>query len=142
MIRVLAKALDFDEQRGLHLFEGEPFTGVAYTLSKAQDFDKSSIEYRSGLRWGACREWYAPGQPMVESTWFQDALHGRAREWHRNGQLAEDGEYEYGIALWEKRWNEAGALEHDHRLAETDPGYARLLQFRALYGTPTPPKFA
>ncbi|SEM25163.1 hypothetical protein SAMN05660976_04605 [Nonomuraea pusilla] len=62
------------------------------------------------------------------------ALHGRAREWHRNGQLAEDGEYEYGITLWAKQWDENGVLEEDYTLTESESDHRTLLHFRALHG--------
>jgi len=55
-----------------------------------------------GLRSGKTREWYAKDSPMVESIYFRGVLHGPSTEWHKNGQIAEDGECEYGIVLWEK----------------------------------------
>ena len=61
---------------GLHYLQGTPFTGVGFRLAR-EGWERSSIEYRDGLRSGALREWYAPGVPMVESTWFKDEI-GRA----------------------------------------------------------------
>lgn len=134
MRRVPRGDLDYDERDGLHYLEGEPFTGVAFTLGRGGDWTKSEVAYRDGLRWGDTREWYAPGVPMVASCFERDVLHGRAREWHRNGQLAEDGEYAYGIALWEETWDEDGRLLTSRTLEEGDPAHARLAELRRIYG--------
>jgi antitoxin component YwqK of YwqJK toxin-antitoxin module len=118
---------------GLHHLDGQPFTGIAFNLTKDGSL-KSELAYRDGLLCGRTREWYATGQPMVDSTYYRGALHGRASEWHRNGQLAEDGEYEYGITLWEKTWDEHGNVTRDVVLQESDPAYQMLLNFRRIYG--------
>jgi antitoxin component YwqK of YwqJK toxin-antitoxin module len=132
MKRALARTLEYQED-GLYYLDNEPFTGVAFTLSK-DGWEKAEMHYKQGLRWGPTKEWYAPGQPMVDSCFFKGVLHGRAREWHRNGQLAEDGVYEYGITRWEKKWDENGDLESDVVLKESDNAYQALLRQRKLYG--------
>jgi antitoxin component YwqK of YwqJK toxin-antitoxin module len=65
----------------------------------------------------------------------QDQTSSRSREWHANGQLAEDGEYEYGIVLWEKQWDENGILTKDYALKEDDQDYRTLLRYRARHGS-------
>ncbi len=134
MQRVPRADLDYEARDGLHYWKGEPFTGVAFTVARGADWIKSEVAYRDGLRWGETREWYAPGAPMVASTFFRDVLHGRAREWHRNGQLAEDGEYAYGIALWEKTWAEDGHELTSRALDEGDAAHARIADYRRMYG--------
>lgn len=134
MRRVPLKSLDYDERTGHSVVEGEPFTGVAEVIKNG--VVTCEVEYREGLRWGATREWYLTGQPMVESSLWRDALHGRAREWHRNGQLAEDGEYAYGIALWAKAWDENGTLIKDFALPPGDPGFERIEEHRRRYDEP------
>src|SRR5262249_23575277 len=44
-----------------------------------------------------------------------------------------EGEYEYGIALWWKRWNSEGTLVEEHRLQEAHPDHATLVRLRARY---------
>lgn len=132
MTRVLAKTLDYHEDDDLHYLGDTPFSGTAYTLAKDGRV-KAEMDYRDGLRWGATREWYGNDQPMVSSTFYRGVLHGRASEWHANGQIAEDGEYEFGIALWEKHWDEDGKPTKDYRLAESDPNHARVLERRRIY---------
>ena len=131
MKRVLARTLEYPGD-GLYYLDGEPFTGVAFSLAKDGQ-EKSQVEYRQGLLWGSMKEWYEPGVPMVDKYLFKGVLHGRGREWHRNGLLAEDGEYEYGITLWEKIWDKNGNLEKDYQVKESDPDYQRLLRYRAFY---------
>ena len=131
MERVLLRDLEYPGD-GLYYFNGEPFTGIAYSLTK-EGWEKSQAEYREGLRWGPAKEWYGPDKPMVDSYSFKGVLHGRAREWHKNGILAEDGEYEYGITLWEKNWDEEGILKKDYKLKESDNDYQTLQRYRAIY---------
>ena len=131
MKRVLARELEYPGD-GLHYLDGEPFTGIAFSVTK-DGFERSQLEYRNGLRWGASKEWYGPDLPKVDATYYKGVLHGRAREWHRNGQLAEDGEYEYGIVLWEKQWDEEGNVTKDYRLTETDRDFETLQRYRTLY---------
>lgn len=117
---------------GLYYLGNEPFSGFALFIAK-DGREKGYAEYLNGLCWGETRETYPEGTPAVEATFFKGVKHGRAREWHRNGHLAEHGEYEYGITLWEKTWSENGAIERDYRLEEGDEAYQRLLEYRALY---------
>lgn len=137
MLRVERDDVSFETvnvgPNGNWLYEGGPFTGVAYTLGPDGEVE-SEQEFRDGLRWGPCWERYRFGQMYAESDFHRDVLHGRARVWHENGQLAEDGEYEYGIVLWEKKWDEAGALVEEYALTEADGNYSLLQSFRRIYG--------
>lgn len=117
---------------GLYYLDDEPFTGFVL-LGSEHGQDRGYSEYRHGLCWGETRETYPEGTPVLEATYFKGVFHGRAREWHRNGRLAEDGEYEYGIALWKKTWDEDGVIEEDYRLEQGDQDYQDLLYARSLY---------
>jgi antitoxin component YwqK of YwqJK toxin-antitoxin module len=133
MVRVPEKEIEYPGD-GLYYLNGLPFTGTMVFLSGTGQ-ERGESEYKNGLRWGLTKDIYPDGSPMVEATYFKGALHGRAREWHRGGQLAEDGEYEYGIALWKKRWNEAGLLEHDYKIDPSGDAAQRLQRARILYGS-------
>jgi len=61
------------------------------------------------------------------------ALRSRPPAWP-SGQLAEDGEYEFGIALWEKSWDEEGSVTEDFRLTEADEDFDTLQRYRGIYG--------
>lgn len=131
MKRVPLEELEYPGD-GLYYLDSEPFTGTALYI--AQDGrDRGYSEFLNGLRWGETKETYPEGTPMTEAPYFKGVIHGRAREWHRNGKLAEDGEFEYGIALWEKEWNDTGAIEKDYSLDENSEAYQRLLRYRALF---------
>ena len=138
MLRVERRAVSFETEgvgpNGNWLYQGRPFTGVAYTLAPDGTVD-SEQEFRDGLRWGGSWEKYRSGQMYSEATFHRDALHGRAREWHEDGLLAEDGEYEYGYAMWKKKWSPGGELIEDYRLSESSPAFRSLQQLRqALAG--------
>lgn len=138
MKRVLLSDLEYPGTDGLYWLDGHPFTGIAFTLAKNQPWERAELHFRDGLRWGPTHERYAPGQPMVEATYFKGVLHGRATEWHRNGQVAEDGEYAYGITLWSKCFDERGVLEREHRM--TDADVARVAELKRVYGEASPAK--
>jgi antitoxin component YwqK of YwqJK toxin-antitoxin module len=129
--RVPADSLSYPGD-GRQYLDDEPFTGVAYYLDDQGQL-VGEIEYRNGLEWGLKREWYAPDEPYYEGNFFMGVLHGRKREWHDNGQLAEDGDYEYGFALRRKKWDEDGDLEEEYELKESDSDYTRLEKFREIY---------
>ena len=86
MQRVTYDALDYDAAEGRYTLDGEPFTGVVY--AGPEDEPQAEQAFRHGLRWGPCWERYESGQMCAQSTFYRDVLHGRAREWHENGQLA------------------------------------------------------
>jgi hypothetical protein len=132
--RIPLDSLDYHDNDRRYYLDDKLFTGVAFTLNKDGKL-KSEVTYREGLPWGPTKEWYRTGQPMVDSTLVMGRLHGRAREWHANGQLAEDGEYEYGLTLWEKTWDENGRIVDDYQMKESDPDYQTLQHYRALYAS-------
>jgi antitoxin component YwqK of YwqJK toxin-antitoxin module len=45
---------------------------------------------------GLWRSWYKDGERMAEATLVAGTLHGRCREWNRNGVLIAEGEYRHG----------------------------------------------
>jgi hypothetical protein len=59
--------------------------------------------------------------------------HGRNREWHSNGVLAVDEEWEQGICLSRRRWDRVGSLLEDWSLRPSDPGFKTLEHDRKLY---------
>ncbi len=138
MLRIPRKQLRFETvnvgPNGNWLHDGRPFTGVAYTLAPGGEIS-SEQEFREGLRWGPVWERYRSGKMYYEAVFFRDVLHGRKREWHPDGQLAEEGEYEYGIALWKKKWSPSGELVEDYQLPETDPAFQRLQQLRQAFAS-------
>jgi antitoxin component YwqK of YwqJK toxin-antitoxin module len=137
MLRVERDEVSFETvnvgPNGNWMHQGRPFTGVAYTLGPDGTV-VSEQEFRDGLRCGPAWERYRSGQMYSEASFYRDVLHGHAREWHENGQLAEEGEYEYGIPIWEKKWDGGGALVEEYTLTEADSNFTLLQSFRRIYG--------
>ena len=82
---------------------------------------------------GPKRGWYETGQPSYEALMFNGVFHGTKREWHRNGQLAEEAEYELGFELRRSNWAADGNLIGKSELDKNDPGYKRLEKYREAY---------
>ena len=63
---------------------------------------------------------------------YRGVVHGKERLWHRNGKPKEEGDYEFGIALRIKKWDEDGVPEGDFELKETDSNYNLLRKLREI----------
>src|SRR5262245_5956219 len=102
---------------GYYYHDGKPLTGVKYTLNDDEGWLEAETEYVEGLPSGLKREWAGPDKRLLYEGEFRGGvLHGRKRRWTDDGTLIEDGEYEYGIALWEKMWDEDGNLIDEYEL--------------------------
>lgn len=133
LIRVPSSELEYDEDEAIYLRDGEPFTGIAYELYPSGALEGES-EFRDGLSWGVGRGWHPNGQLSSEGHAFKDVQHGIAREWDEQGRLEEESYCEYGIVIYEKKWNEEGVLIEDYQLKESDPDYEELQRLWELYG--------
>jgi antitoxin component YwqK of YwqJK toxin-antitoxin module len=133
MTRIESSRLSYDAESGRHTLDGVPFTGVVFSV-RPNGHPEAESELRDGLNWGFSRSWYSTGAKLGEAEMRAGVLHGRAKEWHKNGQLASEGEYEYGITLWERKWDENGTLLSDYQLKPSDRQYRNLEQRRRVYG--------
>ena len=127
-LRVNSDDLDTDWTQ--ILFQGQPFTGVGYDLHPVEGYVVTEQEYRRGFEWGWVREFSPDGRIESEHHREYAVTHGPFREWYPDGRLKAEGVYEHGIPLWEKQWDEAGALTRDWRLTEDDPKWADLMRWR------------
>jgi antitoxin component YwqK of YwqJK toxin-antitoxin module len=118
-------------------YDGVPFTGIAYAEDDA-GHPLYEVSYRDGVRWGLSREWYHDGRLCSESSFVREWAHGRFRQWHGNGQLAEQQEYEWGVLHCRKAWDEEGRLLEDYTLAESSPEFTMLKERRAKRGQAEP----
>jgi antitoxin component YwqK of YwqJK toxin-antitoxin module len=130
MKRVPQRSLDYPGD-GYYYQDDEPFTGVAFSLHKDGSL-KSETEYKDGLKWGLERYWFAPDKLESEAHMLRGVVHGKERLWHRNGKPKEEGDYQFGIALRIKKWDEDGILVEDFELKETDSNYVLLQKFREI----------
>ena len=134
MERIPAESLSYSDDDGRYYANGIPFTGLAFSVHPDKSLESES-EYRNGLGWGTSKSWHRNGTLAYQASFFRDVVHGRVREWLDTGQIVSDGEYEYGITIWEKNWDKNGKLIKDYALQKTDRQYASLERRRRLYST-------
>jgi antitoxin component YwqK of YwqJK toxin-antitoxin module len=130
MKRVPKKSLYYKD--GHQYLDGEPFTGVGY-FENAKGQLTGEIEYRDGLEWGKRREWTAPDKLSLEDAMWLGVMHGKSREWFLNGKLAEEKDYELGILVRQKFWDENGRLIESYEMVKEDPEYQELQDYRKIY---------
>jgi antitoxin component YwqK of YwqJK toxin-antitoxin module len=131
MKRVPEDSIDYPGD-GYYYLDDKPFTGVGFSHHD-DGWLETETPYRDGLQWGMRREWFAPDNLLAEAEMRAGAVHGKQRLWHRNGKLKEEGDYEFGITLRRKKWDEDGNLEEDFELKETDTNFKLLQVFRERF---------
>ena len=124
-MRVNFDALEQAESTDQLLFDGLPFTGVAFELSPTGQLLFEG-EFKDGIENGRVRCWDVNGQLLKDFTARGGAFHGRVRQWHETGTMASDGEYEFGIRVRERRWSPDGQLAEDYAISEKEPAYRSL----------------
>ena len=106
MTRVNVEATEDDGDRLLH--EGLPYTGEVVEISREGHL-LSLHTYFAGIPDGPYHEWCGPGRPFREGTLRAGLLQGITREWHPNGQLAVEAEFdEHGRQLRRDGWDGEG----------------------------------
>jgi hypothetical protein len=73
------------------------------------------------MRWGRVREWYQSGSLKEDAEFALDVYSSRVRKWREDGSLISDQIYELRLKVESKRWDEAGQLVEDYRIAADDP---------------------
>jgi hypothetical protein len=135
-LRVRSEQLDYNED-GLYCYEGKPFTGIE--VFEKNGWLQGEHELRQGVKWGRQRSWHRPGVPEEEAECAWGGYHGSVRKWHWNGQLALEGDYEHGIRVRAKEWDEEGKLTDDYTIQPTDSWCDTLQMYRCFYGDPRRP---
>lgn len=129
MERVDFEELGYDTEKYLDTFGGEPFTGIAYETHPDGSL-ASETAFTDGLKDGRSVEWYASGQIKEEYFMRQGSGHGLLREWFENGSLKREKMREYGIAVWDRTYDEEGNLVESFVLPEDDVLYKILMRRR------------
>jgi antitoxin component YwqK of YwqJK toxin-antitoxin module len=130
--RVDGDGLEWEGQ--VQTWNGEPFTGI-----EVWRFPNGAIEsestYKDGFKDGLSRTWDEHGQLRSQYTCRIGAAYGNSKKWHANGQLAEDSNYEWGVRLDEKNYDEQGVLISEFTMDPSDPDsqYSILLKFKDAY---------
>jgi antitoxin component YwqK of YwqJK toxin-antitoxin module len=107
-MRVNIDDLDFDDDLQ-YFYKGELFTGEAVETAPTGEVIALTT-FRNGIEHGPQQGWYRDGSIKSELTVVDGLAVGTAREWHPNGQLAEESEFNgRGEMVSVRRWNEDGS---------------------------------
>ncbi len=126
--RVPIAEVKFDPEagpNGNYIYQGDLFTGTAYSLFKEGHL-RSEQRFREGLLWGLTQEWYKNGTLYHEAHFFRDVIHGTRKEWHENGQMSEFSECRFGIVLESRVWDEKGHVIKQFDRTLDDPAWAMI----------------
>lgn len=107
-MRVNIDDLDVDDDLQ-YLYNGEPFTGEAVETAPTGEVI-ALTNFRDGIEHGPQWGWYRDGSKKSEITVVNGRAVGTAREWHPNGQLAEESDFnDRGEKSRMRRWHEDGS---------------------------------
>src|SRR4051794_2261182 len=111
--------IDFDEltadENYCHFYEGRPFTGVARERNP-QGALIAEVPFVDGSKHGVVNEWYPSGQAKLTIDYRYNSPHGRYIEYSQSGKLVVEAEYESGVCLWRKRYDQDGRLVEDYNV--------------------------
>ena len=69
---------------------------------------QSDVVFKAGRRQGEARSWYHNGQLQSETAFETGRPHGRAIKHHPNGTLVDEREWDNGILVRWRQWDDAG----------------------------------
>lgn len=114
MLRVRYDELEEDEWGYRYLWQGKPFTGIAFHISpEGQVLTEDTMT--DGLYHGVCREWYESGK--LKTEFYSNMGHKRftwGLEWFENGVLKRKVIIRDGYRVKEKLWDEEGKLVSEY----------------------------
>ena len=64
-----------------------------------KDGMRRQTEYRAGKMHGTAKQWHANGQLAVEEEYADDQSHGRYRRWNKEGQLECEVYHSFGVEV-------------------------------------------
>ena len=85
----------------------KPVTGIVKDKYENGQL-KLERTHKDGYLDGLSRTWYENGQLYVEINYKDGKKDGVGRNWYENGQLNEEGEWQEGVIISIKRWDEDG----------------------------------
>jgi antitoxin component YwqK of YwqJK toxin-antitoxin module len=129
VLRIDESELELSEDGLIVLYDGKPFTGVAFETN-ASGVLIDEAEYVAGQLSGTARLWSDSGVLISERALTANAAHGVSREWYGSGALKSVSEHELGILLKRTRYAESGEVTEQYVLKETDPWYSTLQLLR------------
>ena len=128
ILRVDYDELDISPDYTQYMYEGKPFTGIAFELWPNGRL-RDEVNFVGGMKDGISRSWSESGVLLDEGKHFENWGHGIFREWYENGQLKREMEIELGILLHQRDWSETGELMEEYCLPEDSSDW-RFLKFQ------------
>jgi antitoxin component YwqK of YwqJK toxin-antitoxin module len=83
----------------------EKYKEIAYFENGIKEYE---VDYKNGRVEGWGKMWYESGQLRWEATYKANEPHGVRKAYYENGQLFCLAEYENGVLLRRKNWDEQG----------------------------------
>ncbi|ANZ38704.1 hypothetical protein BBK82_24190 [Lentzea guizhouensis] len=94
--------------------QGTPFTGEVVEVGEDGNL-LSLYTYYAGTQDGPYAEWYSPDRPFRTGTMRFGLLIGVHRQWHPNGQVALETEFDaQSRQLYRREWDDQGNLIYEH----------------------------
>jgi len=123
-MRINIEDLDITDDALTYLYEGKPFTGVAYELYPDGRLWSEQI-YNDGMLEVPSKLWFPSGQLEKE---VQPARgdYVLIRIWYESGQLKSEECIEHGILVHSQEWGEAGELIKEFHIKESDSTFSIL----------------
>jgi len=72
------------------------------------DLVKTEVNYKCGEQHGSYKQWHENGQLAEEGVNYFGNPNGTWQKWHENGKLQEISKYDYGKLISKKCWDESG----------------------------------
>jgi len=119
MLRLNYDELDNEEWGEYYLWQGQPFTGIAYELHPNGQV-WSEVEMMEGMENGIVRQWYASGKQRLDGYGKQVERYSWSKEWFENGVLKRVSISEWNVQIKEKIWDEQGQLISDYERPRDD----------------------
>jgi antitoxin component YwqK of YwqJK toxin-antitoxin module len=121
----LSEDFDYRPEDAAWLYEGVPFTGIAYDYDTKTGKLTDETSYWNGGIHGFVKLWYPGGQVKLECRYFAGDFSGDLKEWYESGQLKRHGVYwgsEY--PLRRKQWDEQGNLIEDYHIEDDESNFS------------------
>jgi antitoxin component YwqK of YwqJK toxin-antitoxin module len=120
--------IDYDYENNIHLYKGEPFSGIAFEINSLKDLEETMII--GGLKNGYYRKWYPSGVLKTEVYLLNNIYHGLKWEWFESRNIKSEAIYEFGILMKECIWDDNGELLSKYQIDENTAQYNSLLILR------------
>ena len=132
MLRVW-QTRELEDRDGQLFRKGQPFTGLLCWIDQRDEHPDGEKEHRGGVPWGVGQAWYEGGTLAYQGRFVWGLWHGPYREWHADGRLAAEVEYDLGCPIHERRWDEDGRLVADRRVDESSWEFQHTQRLRAKF---------